>query len=268
MVEQYDSIPGELVPPFSFEVNDERRMTIPGAPIVVTQNEPIAITVVNHASEPTSVHWHGLEIQSYYDGVPGFDGDPTRMLAPIAPHDSFVVLMTPPRAGTFIYHSHFDDIRQQGGGLYGAFVVLPPGTTWDTTHERVIMLGEARDTGALKIDGVDHPTISMQRGETYRLRFVNITLARPSITITLLRDGTPATWRPVARDGADLPPNQAHSRPARLPITIGETDDILFTPDRAGTYALDVRSAAGKLLRSATVDVSERRVATAAAPPS
>lgn len=256
-VEQYDSTRGDAVPPFSFETNGTRAMTIPGAPIIVTQHEPIAITVVNHASEPTSVHWHGLEIESYYDGVAGFDGDPARLLRPVPPHDSFVVYMTPPRAGTFIYHSHYDDIRQQGGGLYGAFIVLRPGEKWDPAHERLVVLGEARTLENLEINGVDHPTITLVRGQTYRLRFINITLDRPAISVTLAHGDTLAEWRPIARDGADLPPDQALPRLARLPITIGETDDVLFTPSRAGTYALDVRKGNGTLLRSAAVVVTE-----------
>ena len=259
VAEQYDSVAGDFVPPFSFEANDARRMTIPAAPIIVEQGEPIAITVVNHLREATSVHWHGLEIQSYYDGVPGFDGNGTRIAPLIAPRDSFVARMTPPRAGTFIFHSHFDDIRQQGGGMYGAFIVLPRGTHWDAAHERVIMLGEARDTGALKINGVDHPTIAMVRGQTYRLRFVNITLDRPAISLTLTRDSTVQRWRPIARDGADLAAAQRREVPARLPITIGETDDIEFTPAGSGTYTLDVRTGKGQLLRSAAIAVTEPR---------
>jgi len=256
VVEQYDSVPGEYVPAFSYEVDGARHRTIPGAPIVVTQNEPIAITVVNHLPEPTSVHWHGLEIQSYYDGVAGFDGYAKRIEPLIAPNDSFVVRMAPPRAGTFIYHSHYDDIRQQGGGLYGAFVVLPAGTRWDPAHERVIMLGEARDTSALKINGVDHPTIPMIAGETYRLRLINITLDRPAVSMSIVRNDSLQRWRPIARDGADLVARQVHDGPARIPITIGETDDVLFTPRTPGRYALDVRTGRGELLRSAELAVA------------
>jgi FtsP/CotA-like multicopper oxidase with cupredoxin domain len=265
VVEQYDSVPGELTPPFSFERDNARRMTIPGAPIIVTQNEPIAITIVNHTPDGTSVHWHGLEIESYDDGVAGFDGDAHRTAPLIQPHDSFTVQLTPPRAGTFIYHSHYDDIRQQGGGLYGAFIVLPPGTRWDAQHERVIIFGEARDTSAIKINGVDHPTIAMQRGATYRLRLINITLDRANLHVSLTRNDTLMRWHLVAHDGADLPARQARQMPATLLVTIGQTDDAMFTPDRAGTYALEARDGKGDLLRSATIVVTERARAGAGA---
>lgn len=256
---QYDSVPGDYVPPFSYETNDAARMTIPAAPIVVTQGEPIAITVVNHLREPTSVHWHGLEIQSYYDGVPGFDGDGSRMAPLVMPRDSFVVRMTPPRAGTFIFHSHYDDIRQQGGGMYGAFIVLPRGTSWDPRHDCVILIGTARDTSAPRINGMNHPSIAMTRGRSYRLRLINITLDRADLTVSLVRDGTLATWRPIAQDGADLAPTQVHDAPATLPLTIGETEDVMFTPRAAGSFALEVRGPRQRLLREATLLVADRR---------
>jgi len=42
-----------------------------GPPIVVTRGEPTEITVVNHLDAPTTIHWHGLELDAYYDGVIG-----------------------------------------------------------------------------------------------------------------------------------------------------------------------------------------------------
>jgi FtsP/CotA-like multicopper oxidase with cupredoxin domain len=255
VVQQYDSIPGEFAPPFSYRLDDEKKLTNPGPPIVVQRNEPIAITVVNRAKEPTSVHWHGLEIESYYDGVPGFGGNPGRTTPLVMPGDSFVVKMIPPRAGTFIYHSHADETRQQGAGLYGAFIVLDRGAKWDPEHDRPIVISVPRDSGSILINGETHPTLDFKAGESYRLRLINITLARPSI-YAALTDGTkPLEWNVVAKDGADLPAHQAGMRPAKLTITIGETYDLLFTPAAAGDYALEIRTGGGVLLRSATFRV-------------
>src|SRR5581483_7348897 len=44
-------------------------ITSPGPPIVLVRGEPAAIRVVNRLDEPTAVHWHGIELESYYDGV-------------------------------------------------------------------------------------------------------------------------------------------------------------------------------------------------------
>jgi FtsP/CotA-like multicopper oxidase with cupredoxin domain len=75
---------------------------VPGAPLVLTRGEPVEITVVNQLSEATAVHWHGIELESYYDGVPGWGGRDKQVTPPIPPGGSWVVRFTPPRAGTFI----------------------------------------------------------------------------------------------------------------------------------------------------------------------
>ena len=60
-----------------------------------------------------------MELESYYDGVHGFGGIGLRMTPLIQPGESFVVRFTPPRTGTFIYHTHLHDRRQLTSGLYG-----------------------------------------------------------------------------------------------------------------------------------------------------
>ena len=66
----------------------------------LTRGVPVSIMVVNHLSEPTSVHWHGIEVEdSYVDGVPGFSGAGKHLSPAIAPGDSFEARFTPPRAG-------------------------------------------------------------------------------------------------------------------------------------------------------------------------
>jgi hypothetical protein len=47
-------------------------------------------------------------------------------------------------------------------------------------------------------------------------------------------------WRAIAKDGADLPPNQATPRPATLTISVGETYDFEYEPTGAGDLRLDV----------------------------
>src|SRR5262249_5674214 len=41
-----------------------------GPVVVLKQNQPVEIAVVNKLKEATSIHWHGIELESYYDGVP------------------------------------------------------------------------------------------------------------------------------------------------------------------------------------------------------
>src|SRR5262249_50901885 len=111
-------VPGRVTPP--------EELPVVGNPLVLTRGEPTEIEVINQLKEPTAVHWHGIEIESYYDGVPGWTGTPPQTTPPIAPGSSFVVHITPPRAGTFIYHTHWHHTKQLREGPTGPLIVLEP----------------------------------------------------------------------------------------------------------------------------------------------
>jgi manganese oxidase len=64
--------------------------SVPGPPLVLTQGEPVEITVVNQLREPTAIHWHGIELDSYYDGVPGWGGAGQAVAPPIEPGQSVI----------------------------------------------------------------------------------------------------------------------------------------------------------------------------------
>ena len=135
------------------------------------------ITVVNHLDQPTTVHWHGLELDSYYDGVVG-GGDGNQITPAILPGGSFVARFTPNRAGTFIYHTHAADPNQLSGGVYGGLIVLEPGQSYDAEHDRLLIIG-ARDndfrTSRITLNGSETLSpIVFTHGERYRLRVINI----------------------------------------------------------------------------------------------
>ncbi len=216
---------------------------IPGSPIVLTRDEPVRITVVNHLTEPTAVHWHGIELTSYYDGVPGVSGDAAHLAPSIAAGDSFAAIYTPPRAGTFIYHTHIDDVKQMEAGLYGPLVVLPPGQTFDTTTDHIVTISmhEYPDTFDILFNGSVHPTpLVLKAGVANRLRIVVIPAAGYG-DLVLLSDTTPVTWRAIAKDGADLPAALATSGPARHLVSVGETYDFEITPREARPLRLELR---------------------------
>ena len=216
--------------------------TIPGPPLILTRGQPTAIRVVNQLSEPLAVHWHGIELESYYDGVPGLSGSGERLLTPIAPEGSFVVQMTPPRAGTFIYHTHIDDIKQLSSGLYGALIVLPPGETFDPETDRLLVISRAGPGETpIWLNGSRSPKIaSFKAGQKYRLRIINIVPENLPVNVTLKIASNPAMWRPIAKDGADLPAGQRELGAAQLTIAVGETYDFEFRPDGPGEVALEV----------------------------
>ena len=111
--------------------------------IVLRRDEPVEITLVNRLAEATAIHWHGIELDSYYDGVHGWSGIDRRVTPMIEPGGSFVVRFTPPRAGTFIYHTHLHDYRQLTSGLYGPLIVTDADETFDPATDHVIVLGRS-----------------------------------------------------------------------------------------------------------------------------
>src|SRR5574339_7904 len=75
-------------------------------------------------------------------GTPAWSVSGCSILPAIAPNDSLTVRVTPPRAGTFMYHSHFDELGQIGSGLYGSIVVLDKGARYDGATDRVLLISD------------------------------------------------------------------------------------------------------------------------------
>lgn len=257
-------------PSLRFVLEDRRNPTVrveawPGlsAPISLVKGEPVSITVVNNLREPTAVHWHGIELDSYFDGVAGFSGVAQRLSPIIAPRDSFEARFTPPRSGTFIYHSHVDELRQHKAGLVGSLIVRD-GVLADSSTELTFLFKSARyrnAVGPFEINGQLNPdTVRLRVGQRYRLRLISIHAGLPSLTVSItaradsVRGNAPDSfivqWTPVAKDGADLPVGDRTPRLARLGISMGETYDFEFTPDKAGNLRLELRAGGRMVVRT------------------
>jgi FtsP/CotA-like multicopper oxidase with cupredoxin domain len=216
----------------------------PGPVLALTRGELTEITVVNHLHCATSVHWHGIELESYYDGVAGWSGSGSRTAPLIMPGDSFVVRMRPPRAGTFMYHTHVHETQQVPAGLLGALVVLDPGQRWDPTRDHVLFIHEvpSGDSVVVGVNGEATPgPLVLRADQPNRLRFIQL-IADAAANVGLFADSLRLTWRPVAKDGADLQGPNAQEGPARLRMLPGQTWDVDVTPAR-GDYTLQVASA-------------------------
>jgi FtsP/CotA-like multicopper oxidase with cupredoxin domain len=150
--------------------------------------------------------------------------------------------MTPPRAGTFMYHTHAHEVEQMGGGLYAPLLVLEPGQQRDTTVDRVIMLatsGPFADSPPNVNGDTTRAPMELRKGTTYRLRFLAIA-PNDSKVVRLFADTVLQRWRPLAKDGATLPTHQAVMRPARLVMGTGETWDVELTPTEARPLTLEI----------------------------
>jgi len=216
--------------------------TVPGPTFRLKVGDTVIVHFENHLSQVTGIHWHGIELESYYDGVPGWSGSATRTAPHVMPGDSFEVLVTPPRAGTFIYHTHLENEDQMINGLYGPLLVLPKGQAYDSTTDLVQILGGG-EVGGLRHPWLNGelmpPPLELEQGRTYRFRIINI-LANQSLRVWLKNGAGPVEWVPVAKDGADLPPARQVATPAFVRTNVGETYDFAFTPRDTGSLRLEV----------------------------
>src|SRR5690606_27740948 len=93
--------------------------TVPGPVIRVTEGDRVRVVLKNELPEPTTIHWHGVEVPNAMDGVPGVTQDP------VLPGATFTYEFVAKPAGTFMYHSHFESDTQVMLGLYAPFLIDP-----------------------------------------------------------------------------------------------------------------------------------------------
>jgi len=196
---------------------------VPGPTISVTVGDHVRITINNHFPKATAIHWHGLEVPSNQDGVPGIG------MQPIQPGQSYTYdfSITNDDIGTHWYHSHYDDLEQDAGGLYGAFLVDPqPGTPQaarvikaDVAYNEFIgMLGSY-----YVINGKSFPDtqpIQVKHGQTVHLRLFG---ADTAMTHPMHLHG--GFFNLVAQDGHLFPQPQQMDTIAVAP---GQTFDLTF----------------------------------------
>ncbi len=91
----------------------------PGPLIECVEGDQVRIYVTNKLPEPTSVHWHGVFLPNGMDGVSGLTQKA------IGAGETFKYQFTMRKAGTFMYHPHFDEMTQIALGMVGMIVVHP-----------------------------------------------------------------------------------------------------------------------------------------------
>jgi FtsP/CotA-like multicopper oxidase with cupredoxin domain len=223
---------------------------VPSSLLLLTRGQSTDMVIINRLKEPSAIHWHGIELGSYSDGVAGWSGAGTTLAPSIQPGDSFVAHLILPRAGTFIYHTHMNDLEQLTSGLFGTVLVLEPGKPFDPATDHVYLAGwdGPADPPNVVVNGDTTATpLSMRAGVDQRFRLINIGPAA-SLGFAIYRDTSVVTWRALAKDGADLPLSQATTRPARQFVQVGETYDFTFRAD-PGEYRLVA------ILRGTTIQV-------------
>lgn len=106
---------------------------IPAPVLRFKRGDEAVIHVTNRMKEASSIHWHGLILPGYMDGVPGFNNYPG-----IPAGQTFTYRFPLKQTGTYWYHAHSGG--QEQDGLYGAIIVDPAGTDPIRTERDYVVL--------------------------------------------------------------------------------------------------------------------------------
>lgn len=159
--------------------------SMPGPTIEAVEGDRVRIIVHNDLPEPTSMHWHGLEVPIAMDGAPGLTQDP------ILPGKAFTYEFTLRQNGTYFYHSH--GAMQEGMGMVGLFVIHPK-TAFEPPVDRDFALviqewailpnASVPNTSSMEfnfftVNGRSAPYMTpmvVRQGDRVRLRMVNFSV--------------------------------------------------------------------------------------------
>lgn len=173
-----------------------------GPTIEAVEGDRVRIYVTNRLHAPTTVHWHGIYLPSGMDGVGGLNQKA------IQPGETFKYEWTFRQHGTFMYHSHHDEMTQMGMGMMGMIVVHPrdAGEGYRVDRDFVFMLSEwAITPGTYRPD----PNVMLD----FNVLTLNAKCFPGTSPLVAKRRGSrPASLRQSERHGSS-----PHS-PARLPL--------------------------------------------------
>ena len=184
----WDIAPGRTVKAWGF--NNQ----LPGPVLKAQSGETLVVKVKNNLKEPTIIHWHGIRLPAPMDGT-------GEVQKPIQPGDEFEYRFVVPDAGTFWYHSHYNETEQVEKGMYGALIVedktdpvfdaekvimiddmkLSPDNNFTKPGwflPRIIERHDGREGDRLLVNGKENPMIEIHAGQMERWRFINSSSAR------------------------------------------------------------------------------------------
>src|SRR5213594_1151486 len=92
---------------------------VPGPEIRAREGERLRVILKNSLCEPTTIHWHGVDVPNPMDGVPGITQKA------VQPGETFTYEFEARPAGTRWYHTHVNSARQQDLGLSAPFIIEP-----------------------------------------------------------------------------------------------------------------------------------------------
>ena len=215
-----------------------------GPTIEAVEGDKVRIYVTNKLIAPTTVHWHGVILNSGMDGVGGLNQ------RAIMPGETFVYEWTFVQHGTFMYHSHHDEMTQMAMGLMGMIVVHPRKPDGPRPERDFAMMlstwalrpgarrpdpNEMTDFNVLTINGRVYPgtaPLVARTGQRIRFRIGNLS-AMDHHPIHLHG----YAFEETATDGGDIPKTARRPQTTVL-VPTGSTRTVEFTAHNPGDWAM------------------------------
>jgi len=214
----------------------------PGPLIECVEGDTIRIYVTNKLPEPTTVHWHGVILPAGMDGVSGLTQKP------IPVGKTFKYEFTMRKAGTFMYHPHFDEMIQIALGMVGMIVVHPKRRDGRRVrdysmmaHEWKIPIGSRRpdpmamsEFNVLTFNSKAFPStepLVAELGDLVRIRLGNL---GPMDHHPIHLHGH--KFEVVETDGGQIPKERRWPETTTL-VAVGQVRVIEFVADNPGDWA-------------------------------
>ena len=216
-----------------------------GPTIEAVEGDRVRIYLTNRLAAPTTAHWHGIFLPNGMDGVGGLNQ------RAIKPGETFKYEWTFRQHGTFMYHSHHDEMTQMAMGMMGMIVVHPrkPPPGYAVDRDFVIMLSEwaikpgtrrpdpneMSDFNILTMNARSYPgTVPLvcKTGDRVRIRLGNLS-AMDHHPIHLHG----YYFKVAATDGGRIPAKAQWPETTVL-VPTGSTRDIEFVADAPGDWAM------------------------------
>lgn len=216
-----------------------------GPTLEAVLGDRLRIYVTNRLQAPTTVHWHGVFLANGMDGVGGM----TQRAIP--PGATFKYEFTVRQHGTFMYHSHHDEMTQMALGLIGMIVFHPrkPTAGYRVDRDFVLLLSEWKivpgtsrpdpnemtDFNVLTMNAKCFPgtaPLVAKVGDRVRIRIGNLGAM----------DHHPIHvhghyFKVVATDGGQIPP-AAQTPETTVLVPVGSTRDVELVASEPGDWAL------------------------------
>jgi FtsP/CotA-like multicopper oxidase with cupredoxin domain len=215
-----------------------------GPTIEAVEGDKVRIYVTNRLPENTSIHWHGLLVPSGMDGVAGLSQKN------IKPGETYKYEFKLRQHGTYMYHSHSDDMTQIALGMMGMLVIHPRTPTGPRPdRDFVLMSSEWRiDVGTMRPNPIEMTDFNVltfnarafpgtaplvaKYGDRVRIRFGNLS---PMEHHPIHLHGF--HWKVTEMDGLPVPVSAQQPGNTVL-VAVGQTRAVEFVADNPGDWAM------------------------------